>query len=103
MLLRNNNNMKTKKSVATKNQSLNFSLLLKDVKNRILQSRAKAVQSVNAELIRLYWDIGRTIEERQKSEGWGASIIPSLAKELSGQLSEIKGFSVRNLGRMIAF
>jgi len=95
--------MKTKKSVATKNQSLNFSLLLKDVKNRILQSRAKAVQSVNAELIRLYWDIGRTIEERQKSEGWGASIIPSLAKELSGQLSEIKGFSVRNLGRMIAF
>ena len=80
-----------------------FSILFKEVKTRIQQAQARAVLSVNAELIRLYWDVGRTIAERQKSEGWGTGIIPKLAKELAGELSELKGFSTRNLDRMIAF
>jgi len=92
-------NKKTIKSQSSKG----FSLLLKEVKNRIQQAQARAVLSVNAELIRLYWDVGRTIAERQKEEGWGTSVIPRLAKKLSSQLSEIKGFSERNLDRMIAF
>lgn len=91
------------KKIIKSQSSKGFSLLLKEVKNRIQQAQARAVLSVNAELIRLYWDVGRTIAERQKDEGWGASVIPRLAKELSSQLSEIKGFSERNLDRMIAF
>ncbi len=27
--------------------------------------------SVNAELVQLYWDIGRLIDERQRQESWG--------------------------------
>ncbi|MBX9653883.1 PDDEXK nuclease domain-containing protein [bacterium] len=59
--------------------------------------------SVNAELVRLYWDIGRLIDQRQKREGWGASVIPRLSVELRNELSGIKGFSERNIDRMIAF
>jgi predicted nuclease of restriction endonuclease-like (RecB) superfamily len=92
-----------KKSIAIKKQPQDFSRLLKEVKTRIQQAQARAMLSVNSELIRLYWDVGRTISEKQKSEGWGSSVIPRLAKELSGELSELKGFSERNLGRMIAF
>ena len=62
-----------------------------------------AVLSVNAELIRLYWDIGRIIDSRQKAEGWGAAVIPRLSRELQNELPEVKGFSERNIGRMIAF
>jgi len=29
------------------------------------------VLAVNAELVRLYWDIGRLIAQRQQQEGWG--------------------------------
>ena len=96
--------MKNNKIITKNNQqSQNFSLLLNEVKNRIQQAQARAVLSVNSELIHLYWDVGQTISEKQKQEGWGTSVIPRLAKELSGELSELKGFSERNLDRMIAF
>lgn len=95
--------MKNKKTTISKKHAQNFSLLLKEIKIRIQQAQTKAILSVNSELIRLYWDVGRTIFERQKNEGWGSGVIPRLAKELSGELSELKGFSERNLDRMIAF
>ena len=84
------------KKVVIKKSATQFSNLLKEVKTRIQQAQSKAVVAVNSELLRLYWDVGRTISERQKKEGWGTSVIPRLAKELSGQLSELKGFSERN-------
>lgn len=59
--------------------------------------------SVNAELIRLYWDIGRMIDNRQQHERWGASVIPRLSAELRNELPELKGFSERNIKRMLAF
>lgn len=59
--------------------------------------------SVNAELVRLYWDMGRIIDERQKREGWGAAVIPRLARELRNELPELKGFSERNIKSMVAF
>jgi predicted nuclease of restriction endonuclease-like (RecB) superfamily len=77
--------------------------LLMDVKSRIQQAQTRAVLAVNAELVRLYWDIGRVIAERQNAEGWGAGVIPRLALELKNDLPELKGFSERNIGRMIAF
>ena len=69
-----------------------FTALLADVKSRIQAARTRAVLSVNAELVRLYWDIGRIIDERQKREGWGTSVIPRLAKELKNELPELRGF-----------
>jgi predicted nuclease of restriction endonuclease-like (RecB) superfamily len=80
-----------------------FAALLADVKSRIQAAQTRAVLSVNAELVRLYWDIGRIIDDRQHREGWGAAVIPRLAKELKNELPELKGFSERNIDRMIAF
>ncbi len=80
-----------------------FGALLADVKSRIQIAQTRAVLAVNAELVRLSWDIGRIIEERQHKEGWGAAVIPRLARELHNDLPDIKGFSERNIDRMIAF
>jgi predicted nuclease of restriction endonuclease-like (RecB) superfamily len=77
--------------------------LLGQVKERIQTAQAKAMFSVNAELIRLYWDIGKLLEQRQIEEGYGTAVIPRLARDLRNELPEIKGFSERNIGRMIAF
>ena len=54
-------------------------------------------------MVRLYWDIGRLIGQRQEQEGWGAAVIPRLARELRNELPEVKGFSERNMKRMLAF
>lgn len=80
-----------------------FTTLLAEVKGRIQAAQTRAVFAVNAELVRLYWDIGRIINERQQREGWGAAVIPRLAAELRNDLPELKGFSERNIKLMLAF
>ncbi|PHM65837.1 YhcG family protein [Xenorhabdus sp. KJ12.1] len=80
-----------------------YTSLLTDVKERIRRGQIKAAQSVNTELIQMYWDIGHILHERQKQQGWGAGIIPKLARDIINELPEIKGFSERNLKRMLRF
>ncbi|MCK9295185.1 MAG: PDDEXK nuclease domain-containing protein [Desulfobulbaceae bacterium] len=80
-----------------------YGALLAEIKDRIRQAQTRAALAANAEMIVMYWDIGRMIQQRQKEEGWGAGVIPRLAVDLKNELPEIKGFSERNIGRMIAF
>lgn len=80
-----------------------FATLLIEVKEQIVAARTRAVLAVNTELVRLYWDVGRIIHERQRSEGWGAGVIPRLSLALKNELPEEKGFSERNIKRMLAF
>ena len=81
----------------------NYSALLKEVKDRIRRAQIRATMSANAEMLLMYWDVGRIIATRQEKEGWGASIIPRLSKDIRNDLSDIKGFSERNMDRMLAF
>jgi hypothetical protein len=80
-----------------------YSDLLVGIKNRVRQEQIKAYIAVNAELLATYWDIGKMIHERQQQEGWGNSFIPRLAIDLKNELSEFKGFSQRNIARMLTF
>lgn len=77
--------------------------LLGDIRNRIRQAQGRAAQAVNAELVRLYWDIGCLIHKRQQDKGWGAGVIPKLARDLRNELPELKGFSERNIKLMVQF
>lgn len=80
-----------------------YAELLGQIKLRIRQGQTHAVLSANAELILTYWDIGRMILERQTREGWGASVIPRLSRDLRNELPEVKGFSDRNIKLMVQF
>ena len=77
--------------------------LLGEVKTRIQQAQSRAAFAANSELIRLYWQVGQLLDRRQAEEGWGAAVIPRLARDLANELPEVKGFSERNLKRMLAF
>lgn len=78
-----------------------YGSLLDEIKNRIRRAQVKAALSANAEMIALYWDIGKLIFNRQKQEGWGAGVIPRLAKDIKNELPELKGFSERNIKFMV--
>lgn len=67
------------------------------------QTRAKALISVNHQLLYLHWHIGKMIIEQQTQKGWGAKIIDKLAQDLSKSFPDTKGFSVRNLNYMRKF
>lgn len=80
-----------------------YSTVLSEIKQRVRTAQLKAAVSVNTEMINMYWDIGQIIYERQQLNGWSAKVIPKLAVDLKNEIPETKGFSERNLGRMLAF
>jgi DUF1016 N-terminal domain len=59
-----------------------------DVKARIAAARTRAVLAVNSELIRLYWEIGHEILERQDREGWGAGVTKLLSVDLRREFAD---------------
>ena len=77
--------------------------LLEDLKTRIREAQVKAALSVNRELITLYWHIGRSIVERQRTEAWGRKVVDRLARDLQLEFPGMAGFSPRNVWRMRAF
>jgi predicted nuclease of restriction endonuclease-like (RecB) superfamily len=77
--------------------------LLNDLKNRIRTAQVKATLAVNREMIGLYWDIGRSIVERQKAEGWGKSVVDRLGADLQKEFPGESGYSKQNLWYMRRF
>ncbi len=80
-----------------------YSAWLLDLKSQIHTAQQRAALAVNRELIRLYWQIGREILDRQIAQGWGARVIDRLAHDLRSSFPDMKGLSPRNLKYMRAF
>lgn len=73
------------------------------IKQRIRSAQYEALKVVNQELISLYWDIGRIIDEQQREMSWGRSVVETLAKDLQSEFPGIQGFSAQNLWYMRQF
>ena len=67
------------------------------------QSLNQKYVSVNSELIRLYWNLGQQIVEKQENAQWGSGFIERLSKDLQMEFPNIGGFSYRNLRRCKQF
>lgn len=76
---------------------------LAGLKTTIRGERLRITLSSNAAMVMLYWELGRSIREKQEQEGWGARVIDRLASDLREAFPEMKGFSPRNLKYMRAF
>lgn len=78
--------------------------LLSEIRTLIESSRKQAAQAVNTALVLLYWRIGRRIHIEILGEGraeYGERVVETLSKSLAQEYG--KGFSRRNLFRMIRF
>src|SRR5438093_6887060 len=80
--------------------SLPHEASFREVVRLIQRARQRAFQSVNTGLIDLYWSLGRYIDRRIASDGWGKSTIISLAIYIRRHEPNARGFSVQNLWRM---
>jgi predicted nuclease of restriction endonuclease-like (RecB) superfamily len=76
---------------------------LAEIKGRVATARQRAALAANAELIGLYWQIGREILTRQAAQGWGSKVIERLGRDLREAFPDMKGFSARNLMYMRDF
>lgn len=75
-------------------------IFIQEIKSQIKEAQYRALQKVNSEQIQLYWNIGKTILERQQEFGWGKGIVELLSIELQKEFVGVQGFSARNLWRM---
>ena len=76
---------------------------LTSLKTRIQSAQQRAALAVNHELLKLYWQIGHDILQRQQQQGWGSKVIEQLAQDLRQAFPDMKGFSRSNLLYMRSF
>jgi len=63
----------------------------------------QASLKVNADLLQLYFMIGKEIAQKQEAQGWGAQIIDLLSADLQKRYKGESGYSERNLRNMKRF
>jgi len=76
---------------------------LGELKQTIQSSQQSATLAVNKSLLKLYWQLGKSILQQQKEQGWGAKVIQQVAKDLKQAFPHLKGFSRANLMYMRSF
>ena len=78
--------------------------LLGEIHTIIEQNRERVAQTVNSSLVLMNWNIGKLINEeilKNKRAEYGKEILPTLSAKLQPEYG--RGFSSRNLGKMIQF
>ncbi len=82
----------------------NIEIIYKNIELLINQSRKKVYQTVNTEMLNLYWNIGKIIMDIQKGEKrakYGEKVLKEISERLTIEFGN--GFSKRNLERMRNF
>lgn len=74
-----------------------YSNWIEDLKSKISKVRIKTALQINAQLLTLYWELGKEISEKVESAGWGSKVMDQIAIDLKHAFPELKGFSRRNL------
>ena len=75
-----------------------------NIKDLVINSRNKVYQTVNTEMLNLYWNIGKAIMEIQQGDeraSYGDAVLEKLSEKLTNEFG--KGFSSRNLRTMRKF
>lgn len=73
------------------------------VYSMISEAKSKVWQQINTSIINLYWNIGRYVSNKIDCDGWGKGVVEELSKYILYQDTSIKGFSARNIWRMMQF
>ncbi|MBG6185418.1 putative nuclease of restriction endonuclease-like (RecB) superfamily [Arthrobacter sp. CAN_A214] len=81
---------------------LSYAETLTELTDAVRAAQMRTQRVVNASMMELYWNIGRTILQQQQAEPWGSKVLGRLAEDLRGQFPHMKGFSRRNLYYMRA-
>ena len=77
-----------------------FKCIFKNIKSDIKNTRFKIIKNANIELIKLYFRLGKTIDDNWK---YGNDFVNELSIELKLEFPDMKGLSPRNLRRMRIF
>ena len=69
----------------------------------IEHAKNRAIRAANAEMIQMYWDIGKYVSDSVEDGGWGKSVVEDFSDFLRRHYPSAKGFSPQNIWRMKQF
>lgn len=82
---------------------LKFNKQFSEIVKLAEQARYNTYQSINSELVNLYWQIGEYISKKVANAEWGMNVVDKLAAYFLENASDLKGFDRRGLYRMKQF
>jgi predicted nuclease of restriction endonuclease-like (RecB) superfamily len=74
-----------------------------EVVEMIQSAKQTVMQTVNTQLVELYWQVGAYISHKLEQSEWGDAVVPQLADYLARTQPGLRGFTQRNLFRMLKF
>jgi predicted nuclease of restriction endonuclease-like (RecB) superfamily len=74
-----------------------------EVVEMIQSAKQSVMQTVNAQLVELYWQVGAYISQKLEQSEWGDAVVQQLADYLARTQPGLRGFTRRNLFRMLKF
>jgi hypothetical protein len=74
-----------------------------EVVQLIQGAKQKAVQTVNAQLVEVYWQVGAYISQKMEKAEWGDAVVPQLAAYIAKTQPGLRGFTRPSLFRMRQF
>ncbi len=86
-----------------KNLSLDYMGAVKAIKKAIQQSRYYAARLANAELLKLYFQIGGYVSVNTRHGKWGTGAIEAISHALQQEMPGLRGFSAANMKKMRIF
>ncbi len=84
-------------------EKLSESIDFENIVRLIEEARNRAFAKVNAELVKLYFDVGEIVSAKVEAGNWGEKTVDELAGFIRENLPEMKGFTRRGLYRMKQF
>ena len=76
---------------------------ISELSDKYRNSQIKAAISVNCEMLKFYWELGRDISSLYSTSKWGSSFFSTLSKDLKKKIPNSKCFSPTNLRYMKRF
>lgn len=73
------------------------------IKQAIQRSQARALRSVNNEVLSLYYGVGRYVSENSRHNMWGKGAIKSICEQLQKEIPGLTGFSASSVRNMRQF
>ena len=80
-----------------------FKVWVSEISKKYRQAQIKAAISVNSEMLKFYFELGKEIANNSFKAKYGSKFYDSLSKELIEQLPNVKGLSIINLRYMEKF
>ena len=76
---------------------------VQDIKHAIQRSQARALQSVNRDVLSLYYGVGRYVSENSRQGAWGTGAVKIISQQLQKEMPGLTGFSESSIKNMRRF